>query len=338
MVGKDTNFFKIENNFAKTEQIKSSCIFQASLKYSPKVTIAIPTFKRANLLKETIDSALNQIEYFDYDVIVVDNNPERDCETEKLMISYKDSRLSYYKNEENIQMAGNWNRLFTLAKGEYVVMLHDDDLLLPDFLEVGMRIINNEYDIGALKPKNYRIYDNDKNFDIEKIPILNRNLKRLYDLSFYYGQIIGVPSGIFYKREYVLELGGFNQKFFPNLDFCFMILFSKFYSVYRLNQYLSLYRISKNESFKISTLSGFVKNDYYLIYQLLKSHNIPSFLIKNFLRHRTHNMSVQNNKLWNEDFNFNMNSLNLKKINPLLGRIYHVIIRAYVFILKNRNK
>lgn len=65
----------------------------------------------------------------------MDNNPERGCETEKLMMSYSNNpMISYYKNADNLGMVGNWNRLFTLAKGKYVVMLHDDDLLLPTFL------------------------------------------------------------------------------------------------------------------------------------------------------------------------------------------------------------
>ena len=152
MVDKNTNFFEIVDNFAKIENIESICVFESNLDFIPKVTIAIPTFNRTDLLKEAIDSALNQINYSNYDVVVVDNNPQRGCETEKLMISYEDSRLSYYKNRENIQMTGNWNRLFTLAKGEYVVMLHDDDLLFPDFLKECISLIDNEPKIGILKP------------------------------------------------------------------------------------------------------------------------------------------------------------------------------------------
>jgi glycosyltransferase involved in cell wall biosynthesis len=39
------------------------------------VTIAIPTFKRAKFLKEAVDSAINQVRYTDYDIIVVANKP-----------------------------------------------------------------------------------------------------------------------------------------------------------------------------------------------------------------------------------------------------------------------
>jgi len=135
MIDQHTDFFEYVDNFAKTAHIPSIPIFESNLDYIPDITIAIPTYKRADLLKEAIDSAINQIDYTNYDIIVVDNNPERGCETEKLMMTYSNNpMISYYKNADNLGMVGNWNRLFTLAKGKYVVMLHDDDLLLPTFL------------------------------------------------------------------------------------------------------------------------------------------------------------------------------------------------------------
>ena len=64
--------------------------------------------------------------------MVVDNNPERECETEQLLREYKAiPNLFYYKNTENVGMTGNWNKLFELSQTNFVVMLHDDDLINP---------------------------------------------------------------------------------------------------------------------------------------------------------------------------------------------------------------
>jgi len=331
MVDEKTDFFKIVNNFSKKDNIPSIRISESKIEFKPKVTIAIPTFKRTDLLKEAIESAINQVGYSDYEIIVVDNNPERNCNTEKLMLTFSNSRLSYYKNSENLQMAGNWNRCFELAKGEYVVLLHDDDLLLPEFLKVGMNILTNNKDIGILKPRNYEFETQISQLSIDSIPKLNCKLNRVYDISFYYGQIIGVPSGMFYKKEYVLKIGGYNQDFFPNLDYCFNVLFADHYNITFLNQYLSLYRIFENESYNISTLEGFAKNDYFLITQLLNKYKVPKLIVKRYLCHRTKRCTEQNNRLWNKNFIFNMSSINIKPIHPFFGRLNHAIVRLYMY-------
>ena len=104
---------------------------------NPEITIAIPTYKRPNLLLEAISSAINQETSVKYDIIVVDNNPGRGDETEQLMEKFRDSLLvSYYKNSSNLGMVGNWNQLFSIAKGQWVAMLHDDDLLYPNYIKI----------------------------------------------------------------------------------------------------------------------------------------------------------------------------------------------------------
>lgn len=332
MINKSTDFFQITDNFIRIKHILSLPLKESRISKVPKVTIAIPTYKRAVLLKEAIESAINQNEYSDYEIIVVDNDPVRNCETEILMHDFqKTPNLGYYKNTANIGMAGNWNRCFELSRGEYVVLLHDDDILFPDFLKEGMKFIDNKKDIGILKPRNYRLDGRISKPYFSDIPILNGEIHRLYDMSFYYGQVMGVPSGIFFNRDNVLTLGGFNQDFFPTSDFCFTVLFSRYFKVYILNKYLSFYRIDKNESINLETLKGFIMNDYYFLSQLLSIHKIPHFIVDGFLRHRTKNNSIANKNLWNKNFNFDISLLNIKEINPLLGKFYHAIVRYYMY-------
>ena len=67
-----------------------------------------------------------------FNILIVDNDPQRNCETEELIDSFNNQNISYYKNSENIGATGNWNKLFELADTEFVTMLHDDDLLEED--------------------------------------------------------------------------------------------------------------------------------------------------------------------------------------------------------------
>ena len=67
---------------------------------NPFFSIVIPTYKRADLLKEAINSAINQLDFDKpYEIIVVDND---DCnevnESEALVREMNIPNLYYYKN------------------------------------------------------------------------------------------------------------------------------------------------------------------------------------------------------------------------------------------------
>jgi glycosyltransferase involved in cell wall biosynthesis len=46
----------------------------------------------------------------------------------------EDSRLRYRKNPRNLGLAGNWNAITDNARGDFIVIIGDDDRLLPDFV------------------------------------------------------------------------------------------------------------------------------------------------------------------------------------------------------------
>lgn len=99
----------------------------------PKVSVLIPTYNYAHFLDETIGSVLNQT-FTDYELIIVDNDStdNTDAVVEKYL---SDKRISYYKNERNLGLSGNWNRCLEYAKGEYLKFLCADDKFHPQMLE-----------------------------------------------------------------------------------------------------------------------------------------------------------------------------------------------------------
>lgn len=105
------------------------------------VSIGIPAYK-ATYLYEAIESALSQ-DYKNIELIIVD-----DCSPFNLDIivnQFNDSRIRYYKNKENlgkVSIVHNWNKCLSLAKGEYFVLLCDDDLLLPNFVSELLKLTN----------------------------------------------------------------------------------------------------------------------------------------------------------------------------------------------------
>jgi glycosyltransferase involved in cell wall biosynthesis len=338
MLIKNKDFFSVTNNFAKIKKINSIQILKSNLDFIPKVTIAIPTYKRSNLLSEAINSVLKQNNYNNYDILVVDNNPERGCETEKLMTSFNDERINYFKNTVNIGMAGNWNRLFELAAGEYVVMLHDDDLLLIDFLQKVMKIIDCKPYIDILNPSFYTFYDNFKKNDLNQIPSLSKRISKINFFSFYSGNILGAPVGVVFKKNTFLESGGFNQDFYPSIDYSFFALFSKNHNIYKYEEYLGLYRYSQNESLKDETLNDFIKIDYFLVYSLLRKFYIPEFIIKNYLGFKLLKTIKLYQTVVNSNFKFDNQRLGwIATNNKLIGYFSTKLLSLINFILNINN-
>lgn len=103
----------------------------------PLISIIIPTYNRAHLICETLDSVLAQ-SYVNWECIVVDDGSTDG--TSELMEAYcvKDSRFQYHHRPKDWLPGGNAARNygFELSKGEYVNWFDDDDVMLPNFLEL----------------------------------------------------------------------------------------------------------------------------------------------------------------------------------------------------------
>lgn len=92
----------------------------------PLVSICIPTYNRVNYLKQALNSAVNQT-YRNIEIIVCDNCSQ-DL-TFDVVKSFTDPRIRYYRNISSIQPTSNWHKSIAYAKGEWVTLLGDDDLL-----------------------------------------------------------------------------------------------------------------------------------------------------------------------------------------------------------------
>jgi glycosyltransferase involved in cell wall biosynthesis len=102
------------------------------LKSKTKVTVTIPTYNRAHLLNVALKSVLEQ-DFPDFQVIILDNASTDD--TESVISSYNDSRITYLSNKTNIGLFRNWNRAIEVNDSPYIVILQDDDIMLPGFIQ-----------------------------------------------------------------------------------------------------------------------------------------------------------------------------------------------------------
>ena len=104
------------------------------------VSLLIPTYKSL-YLRECIESIVNQTSENWELVILNDASPE---DIDGIVAIFNDPRIKYYKNEKNIgavNVVDNWNKLLSLASGDYIICMGDDDRLCPNCLEEYNKLI-----------------------------------------------------------------------------------------------------------------------------------------------------------------------------------------------------
>lgn len=112
----------------------------------PLVSVIIPTFNRANLLPEAVNSILAQT-YPDFEIIVVDDGSQD--ETAATMKAIQDKRLIYL-HQDNAGRSAARNKGLQFARGEYIGFLDDDDLYLPDKLTLEVAFLESHPNIDLV--------------------------------------------------------------------------------------------------------------------------------------------------------------------------------------------
>jgi glycosyltransferase involved in cell wall biosynthesis len=110
------------------------------------LTIAIPYYKGLGYLRSAILSVLRQSSP-NWKLIICDDGPE--AGTQELVASFGDARIRYVRNEQNVGMAGNWNRCLELAETDLVNLLHNDDELRPNYVDVMLNAAKQFPDAAA---------------------------------------------------------------------------------------------------------------------------------------------------------------------------------------------
>lgn len=122
-----------------------------------RFSVLIPSYNGEEEIAYTIQSVLNQ----DYDnfEIIVNDDASKDA-TEKVVKSFKDKRIKFFKNKKNLGYPGNLNECRRHATGEIIYLLGQDDILSTDALSLTNKAFNISSDIGAVA-RPYRWFDED---------------------------------------------------------------------------------------------------------------------------------------------------------------------------------
>lgn len=214
---------------------------------NPKISICIPTFNRADLLKKTLQSVLHQTQK-PYEVLIVDNYSKDS--TAEIAQKYEKYGFRYIRNKKNIGMIGNINKCISEATGEYLTILPSDDLISPEWYKVWSRIIKTQkakiYTSSvAVIDENSRLFYIDHAFERSKMIKQDSSMIEFSN----HCSVIPPTAATIFKKDIFVEIGLFESKFGTEADVKFSLKMFQKYDIYYAKEILFAHRLHAAQSF-----------------------------------------------------------------------------------------
>lgn len=171
-----------------------------------KYSFVLPAYK-SEYLQEAIVSILQQT-FCDFELIIVDDASPYHLES--IVNQYKDKRIKFYQNKENIggvNLVQNWNKCIKYADGEYIILASDDDLYSPLFLQQVNKRIEEYPNVNIIRSRVNRVDSEGSITDIEQV---YKPYMPFSEFVFYWSKgVINCIANYVFKKKSLLNAGGF---------------------------------------------------------------------------------------------------------------------------------
>ncbi len=177
---------------------------------APLISIGIPAYKRVRYLPETLESILSQ-DYPNFEILISDDS--EDVDVRRIADSYQSERIRYQENRPPLGIVPKLNELVQKARGDWMLILCDDDALEPGYLSALAKLAASN-DRASLIYTRFKLVDaegrlmrEDAVTETEFTPY--EFASRVFDLD---NPIFSMNiSGIAFRPKQFAELGGFKD-------------------------------------------------------------------------------------------------------------------------------
>jgi GT2 family glycosyltransferase len=187
----------------------------------PLWSVMLPTYRPdERYLAETLESVLGQDPGPErMQIAVVDDASPGDVA--ERVVAAAGGRVELHRSRENGGMARNWNRGVALARGRWVHLLHQDDLVLPGFYRRLGEAVETRPDLGAAYAQHYLIDGRGRRRRLMSQNPAERPGVVDEWLEYVFVQLSFQTPAVVVRREVYEELGGFREDFRYALDWDF---------------------------------------------------------------------------------------------------------------------
>jgi glycosyltransferase involved in cell wall biosynthesis len=210
-----------------------------------KVSVVIPTYNRASLIAESIQSVLDQT-FADFEIIVIDDGSSDN--TREVVGNFKDPRIKYIR-QDNHGVCEAMNNGIKASCGEYIICLGSDDVLLQDAVAKGVQVLDNYPEAAFSYGKTYTMDQNGRVNRLRKINNRQSGIRKgTVEIAEYliYGNRFPAPT-VMARRNCLFEVGLFDPSFSSGSeDIDLWLRLARRYSVVYIAEPLAKYRITAN--------------------------------------------------------------------------------------------
>ena len=170
----------------------------------PLVSIIIPSYNRADLIGETLESIVSQT-YTNWECIIVDDGSTDKSFEVINVFTEKDSRIKFYKRPETKLKGANAcrNYGFELSKGVFVNWLDSDDVLHPEKLKKQIKRIIQDNTLFSI----CKSYVFNTSFDkIDLLSLKSQNIKTEDSFNDFMSKQIIIPiQAPIFKKQFLID-------------------------------------------------------------------------------------------------------------------------------------
>jgi glycosyltransferase involved in cell wall biosynthesis len=230
----------------------------------------MPTWNGERFVAEALQSVLAQ-GYGDFELLVLD-----DASTDGTLDAVsqlRDARIQVHRNRRRLGLAANWNRCLELARGEYVKLFFQDDLLAPDALERLMASLEGEPEAclsfgrrtfvssgsGAVKAPGPIYSDVLETFyarpgkTVRGIDLVREALAGERDLT---TNVVGEPSFVLMRREAARRASPFDTRLRQLCDWDFWLRMSRGSPMCRVDSCVGTFRLHAQSATSLNHAQG----------------------------------------------------------------------------------
>lgn len=207
----------------------------------PFWSVMIPTYDGTKYLEQTLRCVLDQDPGLGQMQIEVIDDCSTEDDPESLVNEIGQGRISYFRHLQNQGLIGNWNTCIQRAKGHWVHMLHQDDIVLPGFYSQLQKGIEADPALGAAFCRHSHMDEDNHWHYLSNIERRTPGVLMNWIESIAVSQRIQFPS-IVVKRSAYEKLGGFCNEAYYAADWEMWKRVSAHYPVWYEPQILACYR------------------------------------------------------------------------------------------------